>query len=381
MAASISPNSHPDDVRQWRRENVPVFNENKLKLGTFGQNCSNGCTMTEAETSFVPTYEHNVKISQLADRLGMEMLVPVGRWKHFGGSTKFNQENLEVYTWATAMACNTENIMVFATSHVPTVHPMLAAKQGSTIDNISGGRFGLNVVNGWFRPEIEMLGIELLEHDDRYRMADEWLTVIKRTWTEQDFDHKGEYYEIKGGFLLPKPVQQPYPTLVNAGSSEAGREFSAKHVDFNFLTITTHDEAKTIMADVTAKAQAYKRECGFMTMALVCCRDTEEEAQALYQRILDDGDWEGADNIMALLGIESSSFGDKETVRNLASRFVAGWGGYHLIGTPEQVVDKMIGLHEMGIDGIVLAWLDYYEEMKYFGEKVMPLLREAGLRS
>ena len=95
---------HVDDVNQWRRDNVPVFNQNGMKLGTFGQNCSNGCTMTHAPTTFEPTYEHNVKISQLADELGFEMLVPVGRWKHFGGSTKFNQENLEVYTWATAMA-------------------------------------------------------------------------------------------------------------------------------------------------------------------------------------------------------------------------------------------------------------------------------------
>ncbi len=196
--------------------------------------------------------------------------------KKHGPWVGYNEDNLEVYTWATAMACNTENIMVFATSHVPTVHPMLAAKQCSSIDNISSGRFGLNIVCGWFRPEIQMLGIELLEHDDRYRMADEWLTVIKRTWTEQDFDHEGEFYNIKGGFLLPKPIQEPYPTLINAGSSEAGREFSAKHVDFNFLSITTHDDAKEIMKDVTKRAHGYGRECGFMTMALVCCRDTEE---------------------------------------------------------------------------------------------------------
>ncbi|MEM7541237.1 MAG: LLM class flavin-dependent oxidoreductase [Pseudomonadota bacterium] len=370
-----------DDQKQWRKDHVPVFNDNKLKLGTFGQNCSNGCTITHAETTFEPTYDHNVKISQLADNLGFEMLIPVGRWKHFGGTSKFNANNLEVYTWATAMACNTDNIMLFATSHVPTVHPMLAAKQGSTIDNISAGRFGLNIVCGWFRPEIEMLGIELQEHDDRYRMADDWLTVMKRTWTEQDYDHSGDYYQINSGFLLPKPVQQPYPVLVNAGSSDAGREFSEKHVDFNFISITTFEESLQKIADVRKRAAGYGREIGIMTMALVCCRDTEDEAQALYQSILDHGDWEAADNIMSLLGIESSSFGDKDSVREMATRFVAGWGGYHLIGTPEQVVEKMVELNKLGIDGIALSWLDYYEEMKYFGDKVMPLMREAGLRN
>ncbi len=371
---------HPDDLREWRRQHVPVFNDQPMKLGTFGQNCSNGCTMTEAETTFEPTYEHNVKISQLADRLGMEMLIPVGRWKHFGGSTHFNENNLEVYTWATAMACATEEIMVFATSHVPTVHPLLAAKQGSSIDNISGGRFGLNIVCGWFRPEMEMFGVELKEHDERYRMADDWLTVIKRTWNEQDYDHDGPYYTIRGGFLLPKPVQQPHPVLINAGSSDAGREFSAKHVDFNFISINSVDEAQGLIADVKRRAVGYGREIGAMSMGMVMCRDTEAEALALRQTILDHGDWEGADNIMALLGIESSSFGDPESIRALASRFVAGWGGYPLIGTPEQVVDQMLELKAIGIDGLVLAWLDYHEEMKYFGERVMPLLRQAGLR-
>ena len=97
---------------------------------------------------------------------------------------------------------------------------LLAAKQAATIDNISGGRFGLNVVCGWFRPEIEMFGIELLDHDDRYRMADEWLTCMKRAWTEQDFDHEGPFYTVRGGFLLPKPVQRPHPPIVIGGSGK-----------------------------------------------------------------------------------------------------------------------------------------------------------------
>lgn len=243
---------HPDDYKEWRRQHVPVFNDNKLKLGIFGQNCSHGCTITHAESTFEPTYEHNVKISQLADELGLELLVPVGRWKHFGGTTKFNADNLEVFTWATAMLYNTQNIMVFATAHVPTVHPLFAAKQCATIDNISAGRFGLNIVSGWFRPEIEMFGIEQRDHDQRYRLTDEWLTCIKRAWVEQDFDHAGEFFNIKEGFLLPKPVQQPWPALINAGSSDAGREFSARHVDFNFTSITTKDETQVKIDDVKA---------------------------------------------------------------------------------------------------------------------------------
>ena len=180
----------------YRQDNISFLNKNRFKLGVFGTNCSNGCTITHAETTFEPTYEHNVKIAQLADNLGFEMLVPVGRWRHFGGTTKFNGTNMEVYTWATAMACNTKEIMCFATSHVPTVHPILAAKQAATIDQISKGRFGLNVVCGWFKPEMEMFGVEQLPHDDRYKMANEWMEVVNRLWTENDFDHRGDFYKV-----------------------------------------------------------------------------------------------------------------------------------------------------------------------------------------
>ena len=373
----VSP-LHPDDIQAWRRAHVPVYNDNRLKLGIFGMNCSNGCTITHAATTFEPTYEHNVKIAKLADDLGFELLVPVGRWKHFGGTTLFNANNMEVYTWATAMACNTSKIMVYATSHVPTVHPLLAAKQGATIDHISNGRFGLNTVCGWFRPEIEMFGITQLPHQARYAMAADWLTCIKRAWTEQDFDHQGEYFQIKGGFLLPKPIQQPHPVLINAGNSEEGREFSARHVDFNFITIATKEQAQGLVTDIHQRAAKHARQVGVMSYGLVCCRDTEAEAQAQYRRIVDEGDWEATHNIMNLLGVESSSF--NEQIKQFGERFIAGWGGYPLVGTPEQVVAKMQELADLGIEGFILTWLDYYEELKYFGERVLPLMKQAGLR-
>jgi FMNH2-dependent dimethyl sulfone monooxygenase len=369
---------HPDDLGAWRAQHVPVYNRNRLKLGIFGMNCSNGCTITHAPTTFVPTYEHNVKIAKLADQLGFELLVPVGRWKHFGGTTKFNSNNMEVFTWATALACNTENIMVYATSHVPTVHPLFAAKQAATIDHISHGRFGLNIVCGWFRPEIEMFGAAQLPHEIRYNMAAEWLTCVKRAWAEQDFDFTGEYFNIKGGYLLPKPIQQPHPVLINAGNSEEGREFSARHVDFNFISIATEDQAKALVADIKRRAAGYQRDVGVMSYGLVCCRDTEAEAKALYRQIIEQGDWEATHNIMNLLGIESTSF--TEQVKHFGERFIAGWGGFPLVGTPEQVVDMMKRLADLGIEGFILSWLDYYEELKYFGERVLPLMKQAGLR-
>ncbi|MFD4194147.1 LLM class flavin-dependent oxidoreductase [Amycolatopsis thermoflava] len=336
--------------------------------------------MTTAETSYEATWEHTLKVAQRADEIGMEILVPVARWKGFGGSTNFNGTNFDTYTWAAGLAAKTENIMVASTSHLPTVHPLVAAKASATIDHISAGRFALNLVMGWFTPEMEMFGAAQREHDDRYEFGTEWIEVVKRLWTEDaPFDFDGRYVHVKGGVSLPKPVQNPRPVLLNAGNSPAGIDFSAKHVDFNFATIDTLENARGYAKAVRDRARGeYHRDLGVMTYAFVICRDTEEEAQQVKRAILEAGDYEGAKNLMAVLGMQSASF--SEQIRVYQERFILGWGGYPIIGTPEQVVDELQTLSDVGMDGAILGFLDYHEEMKYFDDNVMPLLRQAGLR-
>ena len=367
------------DIEPQAHRDTPLFNDNKMKLGVFGSNCSSGLCMSAAETNFKPTWEENLRIAETAEALGLELLLPVARWHGFGGSVDFNGDNMEVYTWAAGLAAKTEKIMVAATSHVPTVHPILAAKQGATIDHISHGRFVLNVVCGWFRTEMEMFGAKQLEHDERYRRADEWLTIMKRLWTEQeDFDHEGTYYRVQNGYLQPKPVQKPWPVLINAGSSEAGQEFSAKHCDFNFIAADTLENSEHVIKSVRNKARDYGREIGVMTFGLIVCRDTEKEARQVFDHIVEKGDYEGLKTLLAQLGVESGSF--QAQVKQFAERFFAGWGGYPIVGSPEQVVDKLAELSRIGIDGFTAGWLDYAQELDYFGQRVLPLMKQAGLR-
>ncbi len=369
---------HPDDIKAKRHDNVPLYNDNRMKIGVFGTNVSGGGTMSKAPTSFEPTFEHNLLIAELAEKYGFEFLIPFGRWKTFGGETEYNGDCMEVYTWAAALAARTSEIMIFATSHVPTVHPIIAAKQGSTIDHISNGRWGLNVVCGWFVPEMEMFGARQLEHDDRYRRAGEWLSVVKKLWQEQHFDHEGEFYRVTDGYLNPKPIQDPYPVVVNAGVSEAGREFSARHVDFNFISMESVESAAVTAKDVRDRAHRHGRDIGIIGTAYCLVRETEAEAKAAYDAIVAQGDWGAAKNIMRVLGMESDSFDAQ--IEQFAKRFVVGWGAYPLVGTPEQVVERLLDLERAGVEGMCLMWNDYVEEIPYFGERVLPLMREAGLR-
>lgn len=371
-----------DDIIE-RRSRVPLFDPGqKLKLGLFSFNVSGGMMATTVPSTYELSWQHTRDIARKADAIGFEALVPVGRWRGFGGKTNFAGASFETYSWAAGLAEATERIMVFATSHVPTVHPIVAAKQAATIDHISGGRFGLNLVMGWYAAEMEMFGGSQREHDARYELGSEWVEIVRRLWTEPDpFDFEGEFFELRGAVAEPKPIQQPYPVLVNAGSSATGIDFSARSCDVNFVGMGTFEMGKAAASAVRKRAhEAYGRDISTMTYATIVCRDTEREAQRDYQAMVDSIDWEAIDNLTSIFGVEGQSYGDAESVRKLKTQFALGWGGMTFVGSPEQIVDQLQQTSAAGIDGIVLGFNDYLVELDHFDRAVLPLLKEAGLR-
>ena len=150
-SGAVATDKRADELRVAKS---PFYNDRKLKLGTFGQNLDRGCAATTIDGVLQINWPNTLTIAKLADEMEFEALVPVGRWKGFGGVTNFNGPGFECFSWAAGIGASTQNSAVFATSHVLTVHPIMAAKQGACIDHITGGRFALNVVTGWNRPEM-----------------------------------------------------------------------------------------------------------------------------------------------------------------------------------------------------------------------------------
>ena len=372
------PVEETEPVRDSHETN-PMFNDQKMKLGLFGTNCSYGLVMSHAPSTYEVTWAHTKEIAQRADALGFEALVPIARWKGFGGTTNFNGNCFETYTWAAGLAEATENIAIFATSHLPTVHPIVAAKMATTIDHISGGRYGMNLVMGWFTPEMELFGRKQLEHDERYAYGQEWLDFADKLWNEPgSFDFEGKYFQSKGAHAYPKPVQDPRPALLNAGASPAGQEFSARNVDVNLIALPTEEVPAYVKGIKTLAADKYQRDIDVWTYCLVVCRETEQEARAAHRAIIDKGDWPGAQIIMDVLGLQSQSFGTQ--IKQFQERFIAGWGGPNLVRTAEQVVEQFAAFSEAGMSGAIFGFLDYAKELKEFGQEVMPLMRKHGLR-
>ena len=367
-----------------RAVNHPLFNDRKLKLGTFSTNLSGGCAISTIDGVLQADWPSTLSLAQMADAMEFEALVPVGRWKGFGGVTNFNGEGFESFSWASAIGASTRHSGIFATTHVPTIHPIFAAKMGSTIDHVTNGRYVMNIVTGWFKPEIEMFGRAQLDHADRYKMAEEWLHVIKRLWTEDgEFDHEGQFYQVKQGWCMPKPLHKPYPPIMNAGGSEIGRHYAAKYCDVAFLVFSSHDKdqmRKQVAAYRDLARQEYGREIKVWSYAYIVQGETEKEARDFYQHYVHEkGDWVAASNLLDTLGLNAQTL-PPEAIEPLKEHFIAGWGGYPLIGTRDQVVEGLRDLADVGLDGTLLSWPRYIEGMAQFQRETYPLVVQAGLR-
>ena len=367
-----------------RRALNPAFNGRKLKLGTFQSNLDYGCLMADVEGRLEISWPNTVALAKLADAMEFEALVPVARWRGFGGKLNPQGPGFETYTWASGIAASTEKAGVVATSHCSINHPIIAAKQSTVIDHISNGRMILNIVTGWNKPEIDMFGVEMKPHADRYDMAEEWLGIVKRLWTEdEEFDHDGKFYKIAKGYLQPKPIQQPYPAVMNAGGSERGRHFAAKYCDLVFTALGAPDfeQNKAQVEGYRRLArEEYGRDIEIWTSANIVQAATEAEARRYDEYIVNEkGDWEAVTFALGTMGLNAQTFAP-EALQHLKGLFISGWGGYPLIGTREQVVDGLKMLSAMGLDGVLLSWPRYEEGMREFKDVTYPLLVQAGLR-
>jgi alkanesulfonate monooxygenase SsuD/methylene tetrahydromethanopterin reductase-like flavin-dependent oxidoreductase (luciferase family) len=352
---------------------------NRFKLGVFSTNADGGLTMTTLPERWPATWDDVVRSAQLADRAGFEFLLPIARWKGFGGQTNSREWSFETLTFAAALAGVTQNIALFATVHTPMVHPVFAAKALATIDHASAGRAGLNIVCGWNPDEFKLFGLDMI--DDRYAQGLEWVDILNRIYTEPaPFDFNGRFYKLQSVSGLPRPVQRPRPVTLNAAFSPTGRDFAARAADFLFTTFVDIDSGRPHIADMRARAAALGRQMDVFTTTHVVCRPTQMEAEDYYDRYaVQNADDAALDFYMAQKEKNSSSH-DPEAYRLHRKRFAGGAGTYPLVGTPRHIAEDMIRMSQAGFAGTTVSFVNFTDELPAFIDGVLPLLREAGLR-
>ncbi len=357
-----------------------LYSRNKLKLGLFGANCSSGRAVTTVPERWSGSWPDCQRLARMADEVGIEFMLPVGRWKGYGGDTDYQGETLETVTWAAGLLAATRHLTVFGTVHAPLIHPVIAAKQFVTADHSGEGRFGLNVVCGWNEDEFTMFGATMREHDARYEHAQEWLDAVKLCWSDrEEFDFPGQYVRLRQVRAKPKPFGGGRPVVMNAGASAAGQAFAIRNCDALF-SMTPKGRLEEFAAHVRGvKARAGGREREVYTVAVVTCRPSTREAEEYYRHcVIDHADWAAVDRIMAMRGVTRERFPDDFEERRLHQ--ANGMGGMPVVGDPDFVAGELAKLAATGARGIALSFVNYLDELPYFAQEVLPRLVRMGLR-
>ena len=358
----------------------PLARPDGFKLGVFSTNADGGLALTTVPERWKASWPDNVAAAKMADRGGFDFFLPIARWAGFGGQTRAREWSFETFTWAAGIAALTSRMTVFATVHVPLVHPIYAAKALATLDHIADGRAGLNIVCGWNPKEFAMFGTT---PDERaYERAAEWIDIVVRAYqADAPFDFDGAYSRLKGVVSKPPSIQSPRPITMNAAFGGPGRDFAARPFDVLFSTFTDIADGRRHLADIRARADSVGRSVGAYTVCHVVCRESRAEAEDAYDRYaLREADHEAVDNHMAGKKQFSASH-DERAYRDYRQRFAGGAGTYPLVGTPEDIAGTIAGIAAEGWMGAALSFLNYTDELPFFIDRVFPLLEEAGLRS
>jgi len=359
-------------------QGMRLRNGNRFKLGLFGMNCSTSVATTAPE-KWTADWRENVAAAQLAEDAGLEFLLPIARWKGYGGQTDRQGATYETLAWASAMLASTHAIDVFATVHVPLVNPVFAAKASVTAHHVGGGRYGLNVVSGWNLDEFGMFGAKLLQHDERYAYTSEWLEIVRRIWAGETFDFQGRHFDVANVSGKPSPLNGDRPLLMSAGSSAAGRAFALANADCLFMVIDDENKLKGEISHI--RSSAGERRVGVFASGHILCRATTKETKDYYHYLVHEkGDWEAAEAAIAKRMAGDTRSLPHARLQELKERFISGGGTYPVIGSYDEVADQIRRLSEAGLDGMALASVNYVREMPVIRDEILPRLERLNLR-
>jgi alkanesulfonate monooxygenase SsuD/methylene tetrahydromethanopterin reductase-like flavin-dependent oxidoreductase (luciferase family) len=365
---------------------IAMYNDNALKIGLFGANCSSGRCATKVLERWSASWPDCLALARLADAAGIDFMLPIARWKGYGGDTDFHGRTLETITWAVGLLAATKHMTVFGTIHVPLFHPLIAAKEFVTADHIGEGRVGVNIVVGWNEGEFEMFGVKQREHDVRYDYAQEWIDVVMQAWTRDGtFDFEGHFLQIKGARAYPKPYGETRPLLMNAGSSDAGQAFALRNCDAFFVATagsrTSLAGSAAKVAETKAAAQNLGREIEVYTVGQVICRPTQKQAEEYYRHVnIDNADWGAIDGMLANRNITPKNTSADEYDAKRRYFAANAVGGYPFVGTPDRVAEELEIISKAGVRGIGLSFVNYLGEVPYFCDEVLPRLVRQGVR-
>jgi pyrimidine oxygenase len=350
-----------------------------MKFGLFLPNANNGYIVSSAAPQYMPTYDLNKAITVEAEDRGLDFVLSMVKYRGFGGTTEFWDHYLETFTLMAGLAEATSTIEMYASIGILSIHPAIAGRMISAIDDISGGRIGLNIVTGGWKPEYTQMGLWPGDsyYSERYKYADEYVRILKDLW-EQGTATADRYWKLDDCRLSPRP-SRPIP-IVNAGQSPNGMNFTAKHADFSFL-FAPPDRLTEYTARLRAiAADEYGREVGVFALFTLIPGETDAEADRRVADIVEHADRRAIQTMVDIQSNDTASEGSAKFFRE-GLNYPPEVGNVAFMGFPvisgshqtcAEKLDHVVA--ESGVDGIMLCFTDYLAGTVEFCERIQPLL-------
>jgi pyrimidine oxygenase len=343
-----------------------------LDLGIFLPNAKGGGIMAETSPpQYLPSWKLNVLNARIAEDADFKFLLSMVKWRGFGGVTNHWDYSLESFTLMAACAAVTSRIELYASVAISTIHPAVIAKMTATIDDISGGRFGVNIVSGWNKLEYEQMG--LWRGDDyfkyRYEYASEYLEVLRALWATGRSSRVGRFFKLEDCKSYPIPSRKI--PIVCAGQSERGLRFTAQHADYSFLG--GQDDSLADLGALNSKlqelARSFGRNVGAYVLLTVIAEETDDAAFARRDFYIAHSDKAAMAEWSRVAGLDFS----RATYKDLAVQTFMAIP--YVVGSYQTVADYLDGLAEQGLAGVCFIFPDYEHDLQRLIENVLPRLK------
>jgi FMNH2-dependent dimethyl sulfone monooxygenase len=350
-----------------------------LKFAYWVPNVSGGLVTSAIEQRTDWNWDYNRETAIAAENSGFEYALSQVRYMA-SYSAEYQHESTSL---SLAIMMATEKLKVMAAVHPGMWHPGVFANFGATADHLTGGRFATNVVSGWFKGEFTAFGEPWLEHDERYRRTEEFIACLKGIWEQDDFTFRGDFYRFHDYTLKPKPLntpERPHPEIFQGGNSTAAQKMAGRVSDWYFSNGKDFDGVTEQLEVINAEAAAHDRTVNFGLNGFMIVRDSEKEARDTLREIVAKANVEQVEGFRQAVQQAGASAADKKGMWADSSfedlvQYNDGFKS-QLIGTAEQVADRVIAYKKLGVDLNLLCFLHVKEEIEQFGDKVLPIIRE-----
>jgi pyrimidine oxygenase len=351
-----------------------------MQVGVFIPIGNNGWLISTTSPQFKPSFDLNRAVVERAEKYGMDFALSMIKLRGFGGPSEFWDYNLESFTLMAGLAAVTSRIQLFATCAVLTAPPPIAARMAVTIDSISHGRFGLNMITGWQEKEYSQMGIWPGEahHLRRYDYCAEYVTIMRDLWETGRSDFKGDFFQMDDCRCLPLPTSRI--PIICAGQSDRGTEFAARFADYNFCSSFGINAPSAVVPSAARLVEATAqtgRDCGALVVMMVIAEATDAEANAKWEHYRDGID------LAAMGWRQSQAETDPNTdkyasagrfAEKLRNRMPTMHGA--LVGSYERVASLLDEYATIaGVRGVMLTFDDFISGMDKFGQYIQPLMR------